>query len=264
MTNRFEIEINGIALCYYKDPFWNVVFPCNSDHRAASFCGNAVLGDLWQAGRTITIDFPVASILPPASHLGICEVPLFNLSGSYAHGTVIEDDGTVASPLMLNDLSLANKHDYVWLRIPHAVMSSNTPGDRLYYVQELTKGPGLPPRILSRFARRVTLEFTAISPIKMVAKDARDPSYSREILSPLPEAPLGGVCTMAIDNDCHVGCDERNDFMDLYTIVQDTNNRQFAAGQISPESVVGTADVVAYTSTYGNCDPVWGDPPPGP
>jgi hypothetical protein len=264
MEHKFEIEINGIALCYYKNSFWNIVFPCNADHKAASSCGDIVLGNLWQPGRTITIDFPAASIVPPASHLGPCDPPLFNLSGSYAHGTAKNEDGTIASTLKLYDLSVANGHDYVWLRVPNATLSSNMPGDRLYYVQELTNGPGLPPKILGRFARRVVLEFTASSPINMVAKDARDPTYSLDILSPVREAPAGGVRTMLIDNDCHTGGDGTNDFMNLYTIVEDVHNRRFAAGQISAESVIGTADVVALASPYGNCDPVWGDPPPGP
>jgi hypothetical protein len=282
MPTNFEIHIFGVSLCFYKEPYWNVIFPCDGDHRATA-CFNGASEDLCQDERVIFIDFPIEAIEENAKPYESNQLPLFNMSANYAHGVT----GTPgASTLNMYDLTQVRDPNtlkfssYVWIRVPYATMLTQIPTPCHYYVQDVSGAVGLPVEDIGTTAREVVFVFTTTKDISLVAEDLRDPKYSASIFNPLPSTAKN---VAEIDNDCHSpNSVKANDFLNLYKIVYDagTPMRKFAAGQMkcanAPQSWIrpsycipaGTPEEeksqLTLMSTYGNCDPVESNPPPGP
>lgn len=275
MTHNFEIYISGISLCFYKEPYWNVIFPCDATHRAR-FCwpeGGAEM-EVSDGNRLLLVEVPIEAVPKPAPVYQASVVSLFNMSASYAHDV----NSSGASNLKLNDLEKRNDA-FVWLRVPNATMDQQVAAPCSYYVQN-AKSVGLPPIILGHpIARRAVLKFMIAGGIDLMAEDLRSPAPPK----PIARFPIPATThVIGIDNDCWTGCAEENDFLNLYRIVTDVNNKQIVAGQIKcgaeqpyPGLCASHAEIEdkahsaaasawkLFVTSYGNCDPTISEPPPG-
>lgn len=264
----FEVTIRGIALCFYDTPesTWNVILPCDDYHLAElSFDGKRV--NLRDRGRAITIDFPKAAILGGGAPDNPTPPGIFNMSADYAHG----QQSPVKSNLVLKDLRTSKDpkevpYDFVHFKFPHATRSSKQLSACKYFVQEVTpEGNVLAPEDLEqKMNREIVLEFSSTDEILLVAKDLRDAAFSPTIAKFALMA--AATYTLEIDNHCHsVRCPVENDFLHLYSIVEDPNKKRFQAGQFrcaQAEELTAEEDGIR-TVPYGNCDPAEVIPPPG-
>ena len=277
MPANYEIRITGICLCFYKNDVWNVIFPCDTHHKA-EFWYNGSPTELRKEGRAIVIEFPRDAISPsPATHIP-SSTPLFNVSAGYAHGTTggksnlsLLDLATVADPA-------GTPRDFVWLKVPNAALSSQIESNCPYYVQDITDGPGLPLQVIHKVAREVVIHFTVEQDFRLTATDLRDSRYTDEPVGNTVFATSPNYHLIEIDNDCHgINCPKVNDFMHLYWIVEDISVKKIlAAGQIKCSEAteaptpfrrgarVSEKYQEGLTTPYGNCDPTESDPPPGP
>jgi len=278
-TIDFELRILGVALCFYRNSYWNVIFPCDYYHQARLCFGEQTLA-LREEGKLNSIDFPRDRI-EERSNLDEPDpnLRLFNMSADYAHGTYPDGDGGVLSNLRLYELrdrhpDTGELYDFVWLRLPFATRSVETPALCDYYVQDISGAIGLPPAIVDHpVAREVVFRFTATDEISFEAVDLRTETPSDTVKVQFPSSSTSYA--LEIDNDCHDDCPKQNDFLHLYRIVHHVNPNKpnerlkFAAGQLKCKK---TTDLKAQerktncldskSSTYGNCDPPESNPPP--
>lgn len=265
MPTNFKVQIKGVSLCYTKNQIMNVIFPCDPNHRASYKFKGGFVKDVREFGRAVYIDFPSTAIpAPPTGGASPSVAAPFNMSAYYAHETTTDPSGTVVSNLKQYDLA-QTPDDIVWLRIPNSRMHGPAGTAHDYFVQEISQSTGMPVEIIGKVAKDVVIEFDAVSPFTLTAKDLRDPAYSSVLHASIPLPPGGSSHELEFDNDCHGSCPKENDFLHLYRIVYDDNpnpqmRRKFAAGQIK----VRPSGMKAAVPAYGNCDPVESNPPPGP
>ncbi len=256
MSIMITIRVRGLAACFFRDPFWNIVFVCDDVHPldftypSGSGLGNAPLREV---GRDLEIVFHNEQISLAPNPYTADSGRLFNLAAAYAHG-----------PGRLRIERRRKLTDLVWMKVPTSVYGVSQTTDGYYYVQEQTF-PGAPVEIIDPVANEVVLTLSVEGNIRMTLSDPKDASYTREFDFDLSD----GEIDLEFDNDCHNKC-THNDFLDLYEFVIDgdrNSERQFAAGQVkgsvpnsSPSFLPRRGGIMS--PEQGNCDPVKIEPPP--
>jgi len=300
MAVEVKIELEGLALCFLKEPHgsrekvWNVAFLCDDDH-VLELVGLTPPKNPWRPlGTDIIVD------IGPSVELECTKgnfTKLLNISHpDYGHGERSTD---------LSKLDIKRRRvntTLVWLRVPHSKMkvekSENTK------IMRTRPNPGVPTKVNGR-GKLVKLTFEIEGASALILKDyltgVELPGYS-----PIPIPGTKNI-TLRFNNKC-AGC-ARNDFIDLYEFVvheegEGANKKEYQysswAEDAEPEAVMlsdergereeqerrldaikreGNCDVTAIrdgflikkklakhsiTTSYGNCDPVASDPPPGP
>lgn len=256
MSTTVTIRVKGLAACYFREPFWNIVFVSDNLHPLDfTFPKGGGSGNerLREDHRDLRIDFQSDTFGSAPNPYESDAGRLFNLAADYAHG-----------PDKLKILRRRIQADLVCMRVPTAVIGVSQTTDRHYYVQEQLF-PGAPVEIIDPVAKDIVLTFSMEDKVTMAISDPKDSTYQRKFEF---DSSLGNV-DLDFDNDCHNKC-SHNDFMDLYEIVIDgdeTRERRFAAGQIkgsipnaSPKVLPPLGGIMS--AEQGNCDPVKIVPPP--
>lgn len=260
MPTRIEIHIVGLAVCFFKDEFWNIVFICDNVHPLEFTYpngGGTASSSLHESNRDLEVSFTSDEFIRIGEPYGDNFWRLFNMAGPYAHG---------ASKLEI--LRRKKITDLVWMKVPAASFDVWRITDNNYFVQEQDY-PGAPVEIIGQVGKEVVLEFDVKDNFTMLITDPNDSSYSRRYSF----ANGSGKVALAFDNDCYSNC-THNDFLDLYEFVIDGDEgseRKFAAGQVKSGLVNARRldsnprmDARPMSPQYGNCDPVGIEPPPGP
>jgi len=263
---NFRVRVCGVSLCYFDaERFeWNVIFPCDGEHRVRFHLNANPSKDIREEGRALKIEFPVPDPHPERSEYQD-SIRMFNMSAYYAHETTSDESSRLKSNLKKHDLRAA-EGDFVWLVIPNSTRRAIQYSDQVYYVQDVTKNRGLPIELIDKVAREVTFEFTLNDPLDLHATDQRNPAHPTHVEGPIPVPPDGSIQVLCFNNDCGDDCPEENDFLHLYRFLEDRNSdpkkkkRKFAAGQIKTRVILD--DGTTKSTTYGNCDPVESNPPP--
>lgn len=249
MSTIITIRVLGLAACFYRQPYWNVVFVCDNVHPLdfmypeGSGVGSA---SLHETGRDLEIAFHSPSVGPAPNPYENESGRLFNMAADYAHGP--------------NTLRIERRRkitDLAWMKVPTSVFGVSRTTDRQYYVQE-QNFPGAPVKIIDPVAKDVVLTFGIEDNLTMAVTDPKDPSYNREFKFDAS----GGNIDLDFDNDCHNKC-THNDFLDLYEFVIDgdeNQERQFAAGQVEgdiPNAQPNGLKLLGgvMSPEQGNCDP---------
>lgn len=259
MPTRVEIHIVGLALCFFKNEVWNVVFVCDNVHpleftypRGTGTASSS----LREANRDLDINFSADEFTRIDEPFGDNFWRLFNMAAPYAHGSG-----------KLRIERRRNLTDLVWMRVPAATFDVIRTTDNNYFVQE-QRYAGAPVEIIGQVGKEAVLVFEMRERLAMNITDPDDGAYSRRY-----EFENGsGVIRLSFDNDCYANC-THNDFLDLYELVIDGSagsERKFAAGQVKSTLINARRDesnsqtgFSIMSPQYGNCDPVGIEPPPG-
>lgn len=267
MSMTIKILIGGLAICYKKDDFWNVIFLCDDIHPVRLTQSEADIKELplYKKGTNRLITFDFGSTPNPVSEN---TEEIFNMAAEYAHGR-----GALVVPRNI-------EKTVIRMKIPSAKFNTHILTDREYFVQYIGDGTviGDPITIIGRVAHIISATITTNTDIKMTVEDeATGGETPLPFTVSLPYAD-GATLTFDFNNDCREHC-RGNDFLDLYHWVKDLDGagkeRRFVAGQIRNSVVNGKLRVhrmagdeeflatkSLFSSLQGNCDPVAILPPP--
>lgn len=276
-ATTLELTIKGLALCFYKGGFWNVIFVSDDDHpakysyvdsaggtHAQKFCVsvNGVYVD-------VDLNFESAGILPRVGDpYGTNADTLVNLSADYAHGSHHSDPDDLTSPLISNLEVWRTNVPYrgmSWMKVPQAVLKVDKvcPGD--YYIQEQDY-PGSRVELIGKVGLESIISFKFDQAITF--EQYNHDTSATKTLETFQAA--GGTVKLTFDNDCKGNC-THNDFLDLYDVVRDFDDhrRQYAGGQIKERHFNAGRSVRVFPqsgffSESGNCENAGSIPPPRP
>jgi hypothetical protein len=276
MPTAVDLVIKGLALCFYRDQFWNVVFFCDDAHPSVIKRRLTAPVFFRKNGIDVDITFDEEHIEQNQEDpFGLNSDLLFNLSAEYAHGTTQVDGQAVSNLQIVRRRNEVEGRDIAWMKVPRSTLRVETLIEHDYYVQE-QDFPGAPVEIIGRVAKEVIVRFTMDGPVRMFSTDrVEDPGPPEELLTLEPQQ---NKIELIFDNDCQEEC-KHNDFLDLYDFVYGGTKTlheggpdveiQFAGGQIKQAMFNGrrTSPLIARadgpaTPAHGNCEVVGTDPPP--
>jgi len=254
MSLTVKLEIRGLALCFLKPgaQAWTVLFPCDEVHdlwfKYPKPDGSEVTEKLHvKNGLDMTIDFGPEEIIVVNGPEWDDTDRIFNLNADYAHGDSLEEKRSGTGV------------DEIRMLVPYSRLEGHDTSDNEYFVQKLDF-PGAPVFNVGKVSKMISIEFDVEKDFTMSLRENGNPVLS------FPFEYFDGSMTLEFNNDCLQKC-KYNDFMDLYHLVSDLNGTtQFAAGEINTNLPFGPSlsHKGLLTTQYGNCDPAWSDPPPGP
>lgn len=271
-----NILIGGLAVCYNKDNFWNVVFICDKDH-PVNFKQDGTGDDperLHQDKMDADISFDLGGSSISAPQKGGNFGSIFNMAADYAHKK---------NNLRLSQIS--RKTNALAMRVPSAELGTHLLTDRDYWVQDIGEGTtvGNPVELIGRVAHILVAKLEIDRKMTMSVKYKANEGAAAPLAAPIPppfektfEFVDNKEITLVFDNDCQ-GC-IRNDFVDLYDWVKHVDKgkeKKFVAGKVKDELLNGQRRVhpnkseetssakKILSALHGNCDPVVIEPPPG-
>ena len=252
MTMNIRIEVRGLALCFLQPDAddWTILFACEKGVHDLMFSHPGLnqpvrLHD--PEDKDLQIRFNIDAIVKEPPKSGDTD-DIFNLNAEYAHGE------------RLNLERSKNTVDQISMSVPFAELDGHRRSSSEYFVQRQDY-PGQPVVSVGKIATMLSFEFKVSSELVMTVWDGTV-EVNRY---PIPFRN-GKSATLSLNNDCGVHC-THNDSLDLYELVVDRTQRnlKFASGKvIKHHRGLQHRNISTEKSPYGNCDPAWSDPPPGP
>lgn len=275
MAMKMVVFIRGLALCYIKDNFWNIVFVCDDVHplKFTRLGSGTPPATLHENGKNQIINFNIGRTPETAPGKGRDFGSIFNMAADYAHGR----------KQLVETASAGGRTNAAVMQIPNADLDSYMLTDRDYFVQLYESSGsqvvGDPVEVIGRVSHIVTAIFDVTDAVEISVKDKESNAEIQHFSFPYAD---GTTVFLDFDNDCYDKC-QWNDFVDLYEWVSDKTGKKFVAGQIKSQLINGTRQVFSFkedqhkeseknvgiqgfmfNALQGNCDPVKIDPPPDP
>lgn len=236
---KIKILINGDAICYLKDNFWNIVFISDENHRVV-FLHDAKVPQLLalrKVGKDRFITLFADDPTLPAPTRGADFSKILNMAADI-HGNGKLKIGRSYEP----------GREIISMMIPTGVLDANTLTDEEYYIEQISPVHNKKQHLGRQAASSIKLEMTLNSGrgLSMLIQDSEGASTL--------SFPFGEDLNLTFNNHCSGGCSTFNDFILYYDWLKDADdvNRKFVAGQ----------SINTFSPLHGNCDPVVVEPPP--